>query len=86
MTLLRLSSSKCEPSRKRVTSHMVRRLIKSGVLPPMRLLNMASDRSALAPAALTEVIGENRWTDGLPILLTLLGDTRNYVRHPECFE
>jgi len=52
----------------------------------MRLLNMASDRSALAPAALTEVIGENRWTDGLPILLTLLGDTRNYVRHPECFE
>ena len=34
-------------------------------------------------AALAEVIGEHRWADGLPTMLTLLSDTRNYARHPE---
>jgi len=47
------------------------------------LLNMANDRSAPVRAALVEVIGEHRWTDGLPTLVTLLRDTRNYARHPE---
>ncbi|QOZ25912.1 HEAT repeat domain-containing protein [Bradyrhizobium sp. CCBAU 51753] len=49
----------------------------------LRLLNIANDRSAPVRAALAEVIGEHEWTDGLPTLLTLLGDTRNYARHPE---
>ncbi|MGY3622467.1 hypothetical protein ACVJGD_008663 [Bradyrhizobium sp. USDA 10063] len=48
-----------------------------------RLLDEVSDRSAPVRAALAEIVGRHRWTDGLPTLLTLLGDTRNYARHPE---
>ena len=48
-----------------------------------RLLDMVNDRSAPVRDALAEVIGEHRWTGGLSTLLILLGDTRNYARHPE---
>jgi hypothetical protein len=47
------------------------------------LLHLAGDRSAPVRAALAVVIGQQGWTDGLVALLTLLGDRRNYARHPE---
>ncbi|MCP1375158.1 HEAT repeat domain-containing protein [Dyella lutea] len=47
------------------------------------LLHLATDRSAPVRAALATVIGQHGWTDGLDTLLTLLGDRRNYARHPE---
>lgn len=47
------------------------------------LLNLVTDRSAPVRAALAVVIGQQGWTDGLDTLLTLLGDRRNYARHPE---
>jgi hypothetical protein len=47
------------------------------------LLHLATDRSALVRAALAAAIGQHGWKDGLDTLLTLLGDRRNYARHPE---
>lgn len=47
------------------------------------LLNLATDKSAPVRAALAVVIGQQGWTDGLDTLLMLLGDRRNYARHPE---
>jgi hypothetical protein len=48
-----------------------------------QLFSMADDKSAPVREALADVIGEQGWTDGLPILLRLLDDQRNYARHPE---
>ncbi len=48
-----------------------------------RLFAMVNDESAPVRATLAKVIGEFGWSDGVPTLLTLLGDTRDYVRHPE---
>lgn len=47
------------------------------------LLNIVTDKSAPVRAALAFVIGQQGWTAGLNTLLTLLGDLRNYARHPE---
>lgn len=47
------------------------------------LLTMVCDKSGPVRSALAEVIGEERWTDGLDVLVQLLGDQRNYARHPE---
>ncbi len=47
------------------------------------LLSLATDKSAPVRAALAVVIGQQGWTGGLDTLLTLLGDRRNYARHPE---
>ncbi|RPV48980.1 hypothetical protein IPC790_07200 [Pseudomonas aeruginosa] len=48
-----------------------------------RILEMATDKSAPVREALAKVIGRQTWEDGLPTLLNLLGDTRDYTRHPE---
>lgn len=47
------------------------------------LLNLVIDKSAPVRAALAVVIGEQGWMDGLDTLVALLGDCRNYARHPE---
>lgn len=47
------------------------------------LLNLATDKSAQVRAALAVVIGEQGWTDGLDILVTLLGDRRNFAGRAE---
>lgn len=48
-----------------------------------RILQMATDKSAPVREALANVIGKQTWEDGLATLLKLLGDTRDYTRHPE---
>lgn len=40
------------------------------------------DRSAPVRMALAKVIGQQAWPEGLDVLVTLLGDRRNYCRHP----
>jgi hypothetical protein len=47
------------------------------------LLNLATDKSAPVREALAVVVGQHGWSDGLDTLLLLLGDRRNYARHPE---
>lgn len=47
------------------------------------ILGRVVDRSAPVRQALAQVIGEQVWPEGLDILVTLLGDRRNYCRHPE---
>ncbi|CAM2192466.1 PBS lyase HEAT-like repeat-containing protein [Paraburkholderia kururiensis] len=47
------------------------------------LLNLTTDKSAPVRAALAVVIGQHGWSNGFDTLLTLLGDRRNYARHPE---
>lgn len=47
------------------------------------ILRLAVDKSAPVRAALAVIIGENGWIDGHHTLITLLGDQRNYARHPE---
>ncbi|ESQ88056.1 hypothetical protein ABAC460_17845 [Asticcacaulis sp. AC460] len=47
------------------------------------ILNLANDVSALVREKLAETIGQRHWPEGLPILISLLGDTRDYSRHPE---
>ena len=48
-----------------------------------RILQMATDKSAPVRKTLAMVIGRQGWEDGLSTLLNLLGDTRDYTRHPE---
>ncbi|MGT0190709.1 nSTAND3 domain-containing NTPase [Burkholderia pyrrocinia] len=47
------------------------------------LLNLVTDKSAPVRETLAIVIGEHGWADGHDTLLKLLGDRRNYARHPE---
>jgi HEAT repeat protein len=47
------------------------------------ILRRATDRSAPVREKLASLIGEHRWPSGLPVLLTLLHDKRDYTRHPE---
>jgi len=47
------------------------------------ILDRVADRSALVRQALAQVIGQQVWPEGLDVLVTLLGDRRNYCRHPE---
>nr|WP_312988932.1 HEAT repeat domain-containing protein [Comamonas koreensis] len=47
------------------------------------LINLVTDKSAPVRAALAVVIGQHGWEDAHDTLLTLLGDQRNYARHPE---
>ena len=47
------------------------------------ILGRVADRSAPVRQALAQVIGEQVWPEGLDVLVTLLGDRRNYCRHPE---
>lgn len=47
------------------------------------ILRLATDRSAPVRERLASLIGEHRWSSGLPVLLTLLHDKRDYTRHPE---
>lgn len=47
------------------------------------ILRFASDRSAPVRERLAEAIGANHWDTGLPVLLTLLHDKRDYSRHTE---
>ncbi|WP_321822637.1 MULTISPECIES: HEAT repeat domain-containing protein [unclassified Burkholderia] len=69
--------------------YQVRRTVVEALAPKAdegekaALLNLATDKSAPVRAALAVVIGEQGWTDELDTLLTLLGDRRNYARHPE---
>lgn len=46
-------------------------------------LGRASDRSAPVRERLAALIGEYQWASGLPVLLALLHDTRDYTRHPK---
>lgn len=48
-----------------------------------RLFGLVDDKSAPVREALADTIGEEGWTGGLPILIQLLDDKRNYARHPE---
>lgn len=56
---------------------------KAGDAERAAILDLAADKSAPVRATLAVVIGENSWVDSLDTLLTLLGDQRNYARHPE---
>jgi hypothetical protein len=47
------------------------------------LFAMTSDKSAPVREALADMIGKRGWTDGIPALVRLLGDSRNYASHPE---
>lgn len=47
------------------------------------ILSRAVDSSAPVREALAEVIGQQAWPEGLDVLVSLLGDRRNYCRHPE---
>lgn len=47
------------------------------------LLALTADKSAPVREALAAVIGQEDWVDGLDALVALLGDRRNYARHPE---
>ena len=47
------------------------------------IYEFAKDRSAPVREELAKLIGENRWEDGVDILLELLSDTRDYNPHPE---
>lgn len=47
------------------------------------ILGLVVDRSAPVRQALAQVIGQEAWPEGLDVLVTLLGDRRNYCRHPE---
>jgi hypothetical protein len=47
------------------------------------VLARENDGSAGVLRALAELIGEYRWTEGIPVLLRLLHNTRNFARHPE---
>lgn len=44
------------------------------------VLSMAADRSAPVREACATIIGEQLWSDGLPLLMKLLSDNRNYER------
>lgn len=47
------------------------------------LLKLHADKSAPVRLALAVAIGEQRWIEGLDILINLLDDCRNYARHQE---
>ena len=47
------------------------------------ILQLANDKSAPVRESLAQLIGEQNWSDGLAVLVKLLRDTRDYVRHPE---
>lgn len=47
------------------------------------LLALAADKSAPVREALAAVIGQQAWVEGLDAVVALLGDRRNYARHPE---
>lgn len=47
------------------------------------ILDRVADSSAPVRQALAQVIGQQAWPEGLDVLVSLLGDRRNYCRHPE---
>ena len=47
------------------------------------LLELVTDKSGPVRESLAVVIGQQGWENGLETLVTLLGDCRNYARHPE---
>jgi len=47
------------------------------------ILSLVEDNSAPVRERLAELIGIGKWSDGLPVLVCLLRDRRDYARHPE---
>lgn len=68
----------------RVRAYVVKRLARL-VRAAERdiVLARGDDRSAVVRKAVAEVIGERRWEEGIPVLLRLLSDSRNFAPHPE---
>lgn len=56
---------------------------KANATEKVALLSLSKDKSAPVRETLARVIGEERWPEGIDALLVLLGDRRNYARHPE---
>ncbi|GAB1157195.1 hypothetical protein YWY31_32200 [Paenibacillus illinoisensis] len=50
----------------------------SNIEEKMSLLEMASDRSAPVRSELALILKEHIWDEGIPTLISLLGDTRNF--------